>query len=101
KVHHSNFSIRGFVAEASLADLVDLGRRRGLPVVFDLGSGCLVDLRTRGLPHEPTVQEAITAGCDIVTFSGDKLLGGPPAGPRHGARDRSTLGRRSRRRIAA
>ena len=80
KVHHSNFSIRGFVAEASLADLVDLGRRRGLPVVFDLGSGCLVDLRMRGLPHEPTVQEAITAGCDIVNFSGDKLLGGPQAG---------------------
>lgn len=80
KVHRSNFSISGFVAETSLADLVDLGRRRGVPVVYDLGSGCLVDLRTRGLPHEPTVQEAVTAGCDIVTFSGDKLLGGPQAG---------------------
>ena len=80
KVHRSNFSIRGFVAEVSLADLVDLGRRRGIPIMFDLGSGCLVDLRTRGLPYEPTVQEAVTAGCEIVTFSGDKLLGGPQAG---------------------
>src|SRR2546428_6585197 len=80
KVHHSNFTIRGFVAEVSLADLVDLGRRRGIPVMFDVGSGCLVDLSTRGLPHEPTVQEAVTAGCEIVTFSGGKLLGGTLAG---------------------
>ncbi|OLD50996.1 MAG: L-seryl-tRNA(Sec) selenium transferase, partial [Armatimonadetes bacterium 13_1_40CM_3_65_7] len=80
KVHRSNFSIRGFVAEVSLADLVDLGRRRGIPIMFDLGSGCLVDLRTHGLPHEPTVQEAVTSGCEISTFSGDKLLGGPQAG---------------------
>jgi len=80
KVHRSNFSIRGFVAEVSLADLVDLGRRRGIPIMFDLGSGCLVDLRRRGLPYEPTVQDAVTAGCEIITFSGDKLLGGPQAG---------------------
>lgn len=80
KVHRSNFSMAGFVAEVSLADLIELGRPRGIPVMFDLGSGCLVDLRTRGLPHEPTVQDAVTTGCEIVTFSGDKLLSGPQAG---------------------
>ncbi len=80
KVHRSNFTVQGFVHEASLADLVDLGRRRGVPVAYDLGSGCLVDLRVAGLPREPTVQEAVAAGVDLVLFSGDKLLGGPQAG---------------------
>ncbi len=80
KVHRSNFTVSGFVAETSAADLVEVGRRHGIPVLFDLGSGCLVDLRERGLPYEPTVQDAVAAGCDVVTFSGDKLLGGPQAG---------------------
>lgn len=80
KVHRSNFAMTGFVHEVSVADLVELGRRRNVPVMFDLGSGCLVDLRERGLPHEPTVQEAVQAGCDVIAFSGDKLLGGPQAG---------------------
>jgi L-seryl-tRNA(Ser) seleniumtransferase len=80
KVHRSNFVQRGFVHEAALHDLVEIGRRRGLPVMYDLGSGCLVDLAARGLPHEPTVGEAVAAGADLVAFSGDKLLGGPQAG---------------------
>ena len=80
KVHRSNFVQSGFVHEASAAEVVDIGRRHGIPVMFDLGSGCLVDLRVRGLPHEPTVQDAVAAGCDVITFSGDKLLGGPQAG---------------------
>jgi L-seryl-tRNA(Ser) seleniumtransferase len=80
KVHRSNFVQSGFVHEASAAELVDLGRRHGIPVMFDLGSGCLVNLEIHGLPHEPTVQEAVATGCDVVTFSGDKLLGGPQAG---------------------
>lgn len=80
KVHHSNFKMTGFVTDVSAGDLVELGHRHGIRVVFDLGSGCLADLETHGLPHEPTVQEAMSAGCDLVTFSGDKLLGGPQAG---------------------
>ncbi len=80
KVHRSNFAMTGFVHDVPVSDLVDLGRRRGVPVMYDLGSGCLVDLRAHGLPPEPTVQEAVAAGCDVVTFSGDKLLGGPQAG---------------------
>jgi L-seryl-tRNA(Ser) seleniumtransferase len=80
KVHRSNFAMTGFVTDVSAGDLVELGHRHGIPVMFDLGSGCLVDLRTHGLPYEPTVQDAVTAGCDVVAFSGDKLLGGPQAG---------------------
>jgi L-seryl-tRNA(Ser) seleniumtransferase len=80
KVHMSNFRILGFTAEVSLKELGALGRTRELPVMEDLGSGCFVDLLPYGLEKEPTVQEAIEAGADLVTFSGDKLLGGPQAG---------------------
>lgn len=80
KVHRSNFSMRGFVHEVAPADLAALGGRAGVPVLFDMGSGAFVDLRTRGLPAEPTVQDAVAAGVDVITFSGDKLLGGPQAG---------------------
>ncbi|MBI5966700.1 MAG: L-seryl-tRNA(Sec) selenium transferase [Deltaproteobacteria bacterium] len=80
KVHTSNFRILGFTAEVSLKELVALGQAKGLPIMEDLGSGCFVDLAEYGIEKEPTVQEAIEAGVDVVTFSGDKLLGGPQAG---------------------
>jgi L-seryl-tRNA(Ser) seleniumtransferase len=80
QAHHSNFKIIGFTTEPSLADLVALGRRRGVPVAHDLGSGALLDTAAFGLGHEPTVQESLQAGAAIVCFSGDKLLGGPQAG---------------------
>jgi L-seryl-tRNA(Ser) seleniumtransferase len=80
KVHTSNFRILGFTAEVPLKDLAALGAARSLPVMEDLGSGCLVDLSPYGIEHEPTVQETLRAGVDVVTFSGDKLLGGPQAG---------------------
>jgi L-seryl-tRNA(Ser) seleniumtransferase len=80
KVHTSNFRILGFTAEVPLKDLVTLGRSRGVPVMEDLGSGCFVDFSPYGMEPEPTVQEAVQAGVDVVTFSGDKLLGGPQAG---------------------
>ena len=80
KVHTSNYRVLGFTAQVPTRDLVELGRSRGIPVMEDLGSGCFVDLRPYGFPYEPTVQEAVAAGLDLVSFSGDKLLGGPQAG---------------------
>jgi L-seryl-tRNA(Ser) seleniumtransferase len=85
-VHPSNFRIVGFTGRPSLAELVELGRRVRLPVYEDLGSGCLVDLSPWGL-KEPLAQESLAAGADIVTFSGDKLLGGPQAGLIAGRRE--------------
>src|SRR5262249_61339113 len=80
KVHTSNYRVVGFTAAVSSSELVELGRARGIPVMEDLGSGCLVDLTRHGFPHEPTVPEVVASGVDLVSFSGDKLLGGPQAG---------------------
>jgi len=80
KVHRSNYSVIGFTAEVSLRELVELGIGHGVPVMEDLGSGTFIDFSKYGLVKEPTVQESVAAGTDIVTFSGDKLLGGPQAG---------------------
>ena len=80
KVHTSNFKICGFTEEVELESLVKLGNERNIPVVEDIGSGVLVDFSKYGFTHEPTVQESIKKGVDIVTFSGDKMLGGPQAG---------------------
>ena len=80
KVHTSNFRVIGFTSEVELLDLVSLGKKHGLLVMEDLGSGSLLDLSAYGLPREPTVGEVVKAGVDVVTFSGDKLLGDPQAG---------------------
>jgi len=80
KVHTSNYRVVGFTAEVSSRELAELGRERGIPVMEDLGSGSLIDLRPHGFPYEPTVPEVVASGVDLVSFSGDKLLGGPQAG---------------------
>ena len=80
KVHTSNYRVVGFTAEVDLEELVGLGREHTVPVIEDLGSGALIDLSVFGLPKEPVVAERIAKGADVVTFSGDKLLGGPQAG---------------------
>jgi L-seryl-tRNA(Ser) seleniumtransferase len=89
KVHRSNFAVVGFTAEVELDELVAIGRRRNLRTMIDLGSGCLLEaheLTELGLPAEPSVRAAVAAGADLVTFSGDKLLGGPQAGILAGSR---------------
>jgi L-seryl-tRNA(Ser) seleniumtransferase len=86
RVHPSNFKISGFTDKPSIAELVSLSRRANLPLIEDLGSGCLVDLSEYGI-HEPTVRQSVEMGISLVTFSGDKLLGGPQAGMIVGKRE--------------
>jgi len=87
KVHRSNFKMIGFVAEAGLRELASLAREAGVPLIMDLGSGAVSDVRRYGLPHEPTMADAIDDGADLVTASGDKLFGGPQAGLIAGKRE--------------
>lgn len=87
RAHRSNFKIVGFAEEPDLKSIVDVAHEAGVPVVDDLGSGALIDTAKYGLAHEPTVQESLAAGVDIVCFSGDKLLGGPQAGLIVGKKD--------------
>jgi len=87
KVHSSNFKMTGFTEEASLEELVALGKKHALPVMYDVGSGCFIDLSEHGLPAEPVVRAVAATGVDVPTFSGDKMLGGPQAGIILGRRD--------------
>jgi len=80
RVHTSNYQIVGFTSEVSVQKLVELGEKFKIPVIDDIGSGCLIDFQKYDLPPEPMVQDSINAGADIVTFSGDKILGGPQCG---------------------
>jgi L-seryl-tRNA(Ser) seleniumtransferase len=80
KVHQSNYKITGFTEDVSIEQLAALGKEHGIPVMYDLGSGCLIDLKPYGIHGEPSVQEIMKSGADLVTFSGDKLLGGPQGG---------------------
>jgi L-seryl-tRNA(Ser) seleniumtransferase len=94
RVHPSNFRMIGFTARPTLAELVDLGRERGIPIYEDLGSGCIVDLRAFGV-DEPLVQDSLAAGANLISFSGDKMLGGPQAGIVAGDPDLVTRVRRN------
>ena len=80
KVHTSNYKISGFTKDVDISDLAPISRENNLPLIHDMGSGMLIDLQLYGLPYEMTVQESVKGGADVVTFSGDKVLGGPQAG---------------------
>ena len=87
RVHRSNFHLVGFTSDVDISDMAAIGRERGIPVLNDLGSGCMVDTSRWGLRHEPTVRESVRDGADVTMFSGDKLLGGPQAGMIVGRQD--------------
>jgi len=87
KVHRSNFALRGFTSEVDIAQLKPLAKKHNLPVIYNIGSGALLNTGDFGLEHEPTVQQALADGADVVCFSGDKLLGGPQAGIILGSRE--------------